>query len=157
MPYLVDGHNLIGRMPGLSLADPDDEARLVQLLRRFASRRKKRVTVVFDKGLPGGKSSLSGAGVEVQFAPSSSTADALIRRRVRELRDPPNWTVVTSDAELAAAARARGARVMPSAEFAALLTTGGRAAEKGEPRLSKEEVEEWLGVFGRKGRPKRKK
>jgi predicted RNA-binding protein with PIN domain len=157
MPYLVDGHNLIGQMPGLSLADPDDEAKLVQLLRRFASRRKKPVTVIFDRGLPGGKSALSGAGVEVRFAPSSSSADALIRRRVRELRDAPNWTVVTSDAELAAAARGRGARVMPSAEFAALLTAPGKAAEKGEPSLSKEEIERWEAEFRRKGKATRKK
>lgn len=36
MNYLIDGHNLIARTPGLSLADPDDEAKLVQLLRRWA-------------------------------------------------------------------------------------------------------------------------
>ena len=27
MPYLIDGHNLIAQMPGLSLSDPDDEVR----------------------------------------------------------------------------------------------------------------------------------
>src|SRR5262245_8805655 len=38
MHLLVDGHNLIGQMPGLSLADPDDEAQLVLLLRGYAMR-----------------------------------------------------------------------------------------------------------------------
>jgi len=33
MPYLIDGHNLIAQMPGFSLSDPDDEARLVLRLR----------------------------------------------------------------------------------------------------------------------------
>ncbi len=32
MPILIDGHNLIGRMPALSLADPDDERQLLALL-----------------------------------------------------------------------------------------------------------------------------
>ena len=34
MHYLIDGHNLIARVPGLSLADPDDEVKLLQLLKR---------------------------------------------------------------------------------------------------------------------------
>ena len=33
MHYLIDGHNLIARVPGLSLADPDDEVKLLQLLK----------------------------------------------------------------------------------------------------------------------------
>jgi predicted RNA-binding protein with PIN domain len=108
-------------MPGLSLEDPDDEAKLVQLIKRFCARRRKHATVIFDKGLPAGRSSLSGASVEVRFAPESSTADALIRTRIQGLRDVRNWTVVTSDGSLAEAARRRGARVMASAEFAAVM------------------------------------
>ena len=33
MPLLIDGHNLIGQIPELSLADEDDEGKLVMLLR----------------------------------------------------------------------------------------------------------------------------
>ena len=59
MAYLIDGHNLIGQLPDLSLNDPNDEAKLVQKLIGFAARQQKRVVVVFDSGLPGGKSRLS--------------------------------------------------------------------------------------------------
>ena len=115
MPYLIDGHNLIGQMHGLSLADPDDEAKLVRLVKRFCSRRRKQAVIIFDRGLPAGRSSLSGANVEVRFASEASTADAVVRSRLQGLRDVRNWTLVTSDASLAEAARRRGARVMPSA------------------------------------------
>ena len=54
MPILIDGHNLIGRLPDLRLDDPDDEAKLVLRLRAYAARTRKRITVVFDQGLPGG-------------------------------------------------------------------------------------------------------
>ena len=147
MPYLIDGHNLIGQMPELSLADPDDEVKLVQLVKRFCSRRRKHAVIIFDRGLPAGRSSLSGANVEVRFAPESPTADTLIRSRVQGLRDVRNWTVVTSDASLAESARRRGARLMPSAEFAATLTAEGKAADKQEPSLSKDEVERWEAEF----------
>ena len=40
MHYLIDGHNLIARVPGLSLADPDDEVKLLQLLKRWAAARR---------------------------------------------------------------------------------------------------------------------
>ncbi|MBI3760692.1 MAG: NYN domain-containing protein [Chloroflexi bacterium] len=151
MPYLIDGHNLIGQTPGLSLEDPDDEAKLVQLIKRFCSRHKKKATVIFDRGLPGGESRLSGAGVEVRFASSSSSADALIRNRLGKLRDPKNWTVVTSDGEVAQAARSRGTRVRSSTEFAAELTAPvSDEAEKEEKQLSKEEVSWWEELFRQK-------
>ena len=59
MPLLIDGHNLIGRgqLPGLRLDDPDDEAKLVTRLRAYCARARKRATVVFDRGLPGGRHS----------------------------------------------------------------------------------------------------
>jgi hypothetical protein len=32
MPYIVDGHNLIPKVPGLNLQDMEDELQLVELL-----------------------------------------------------------------------------------------------------------------------------
>ena len=159
MPLLIDGHNLIGRLPDLHLDDPDDEAQLVARLRTYCARTGKRVTVVFDRGLPGGRSQgLSGGRVDVVFASSGHTADGILCERVRRSHDPRGLTVVTSDREVIAAARARGARVMRSEEFAARLgtrrTAQGETRAKGEAEaekdvhLSAEEVEEWLQVFG---------
>ena len=70
MPILIDGHNLIGRLPGISLADADDEQALVRLLLSYRARTGKAITVVFD---PGVSSTLSQTrkvgGVEVVSAP----------------------------------------------------------------------------------------
>ena len=30
--YVVDGHNLVPKVPGMSLSDPDDETKLISLL-----------------------------------------------------------------------------------------------------------------------------
>jgi predicted RNA-binding protein with PIN domain len=148
MPLLIDGHNLIGRLPDLRLDDPDDEAKLAARLRTYSARTGRRITVVFDQGLPGGHSrELSGGGVEVVFAASGHTADGILCERIRRARDPRGLTVVTSDREVIAAARARGARVMRSGRFAAQLGEPQTASVEQDVHLSAEEVEEWLKVF----------
>ncbi len=149
MPLLIDGHNLIGRLPDLRLDDPDDEAKLVARLRTYCARTGKRATVVFDRGLPGGRSwELSGGGVEVIFAATGHIADGVLRERIRQARDPRGLTVVTSDRQVVAAAQARGARVKRSEEFAAHLSAP-RPVDGGgkDVHLSVEEVEEWLKMF----------
>jgi len=154
VPLLIDGHNLIGsgQLPGISLADENDELKLVRLLRRYRSRVRSDITVVFDGGVPGGRSrGLSGGGVEVVFAPSrKQCADDVIAARVRRAANPRGITVVTSDHNLADTVRSHGAGVVPSAEFAdrllAPLPSPQRLRE--EPPLSSQEVEEWLGFFG---------
>ncbi len=147
---LIDGHNLIGQMSTLSLQDPNDETELVLLLRRYAARTRKRLTVIFDHGLPGGPSKLSGGGVRVVFASTGTNADALIRRRLRRHRRPAELTVVTSDRELIDDAEARGAQVVHAADFARRLEHPPTpAADTGEaPTLNEEEIEEWLRLFG---------
>lgn len=154
MPILIDGHNLIGKLPDIRLDDPDDEAKLVVRLRTYCARTNKRVTVAFDHGLPGGPSrELSGGGVKVIFAVAGRTADGILCERIRRARDPRGLTVVTSDHQIVAAAQARGARVVRSEEFAVQLDTP-RTVETLETErdvsLSEDEVNEWLGIFGKK-------
>jgi hypothetical protein len=157
MPLLIDGHNLIGtgELPGLRLDDPDDEAKLVLRLRAYAARTGQRVTVVFDHGLPGGPSrELSGGGVKVVFASAGHTADGILRERIRRTRDPRQITVVTSDQQVVAAAKAHRVRVIPSRAFAAQMQAPPAAPPNEELPLKPEvyppadEVDEWMHLFG---------
>jgi len=155
MNYLIDGHNLIARTPGLSLADPDDEAKL---LRRWTvADPRRRVTVIFDAGLPAGESKqLSGGGVKAIFAPNNSTADALLIRRIEAIGNPPEFVVVSSDGAVAAAATRRRVAVQRSEAFAAAMMSdrrfGGSSPPKSErpesPPMSGDELREWLALFG---------
>jgi len=152
MPYLIDGHNLINLLPGLSLNDPNDEMKLVNKLRGFAARARKRCTVIFDQGIVGGRSQASTEHVEVIFASQGlASADDLIRQRLGQLRDAHQWTLVTSDREIMQVGRAVGARIMQSQQFAALLEAPSIAqVEDGEwlnPRVSPHEVDELLPLF----------
>jgi predicted RNA-binding protein with PIN domain len=150
MPVLIDGHNLIGQLPDISLADPGDEAQLVSRLQGYAGRTGKRITVVFDRGMPGGRSqALSGGQVEVVFAPTGRNADRVLVERIRRARDPRGLTVITSDREVIATAHDRGARVIRAEAFVSELEAAAapRAAGKADVHLSPEEVQAWLELF----------
>jgi hypothetical protein len=126
---LIDGHNLIGAMPDIDLAEPDDEWQLVQRLRTYCAAGRRRVTVVFDSG--GGTASpqaLSGGGVTVQFAPTGVEADRIIVRLVEKSSAPARVTVVTNDQGLAGLVRAAGGQVRSATHFAHSLTRPTRRA-----------------------------
>lgn len=153
MRYLIDGHNLIGQSLDLSLDDPDDEARLVERLRGAMGRLNARCTVIFDRGLPGGHSrDLSSASVEVVFAHGGTSADAIIRERLRNATAPAQMTLVTADQELIAAARRQRVPVLSPADFWAksAARSAGRRPDGAEPNphVSPREINEWLALFG---------
>jgi predicted RNA-binding protein with PIN domain len=149
--YLIDGHNLIGQLPDISLKDPDDEAKLVLKLRQFSAQTGKKCQVIFDHGLPAGKSKLSNSAVTVVFAARPGEADDVMLRRIRDARDVKRWTVVSSDERVLSVARERGMKVQRSQEFARQLANVARAIPKDEhpnPHIPASEVEEWLRLFG---------
>lgn len=150
MPLLIDGHNLIARLPGISLDDPHDEAKLVERLRSYRARTGKRIVVVFDGGVPAGWSAdLSSGGITVIFAAPGRPADKIIIERIRRSRNPHELVVVSSDHEVIAAAEERGARLIPAESFAATLNAQPLAIKKrADVKLSSAEVKEWLNIFG---------
>ena len=152
MPYLIDGHNLIGQLSDISLDDSNDEALLVQKLIGFCARTGKTCVVVFDYGLPGGKSRMSTRAVQVVFASQRSNADRVMLERIGKIKDPRNWTVVSSDNEVIETAKLRKMQTMTSPVFADLLAAPPKkvidAGEQVDVALSSEEVDEWLDFFG---------
>lgn len=154
MPYLIDGHNLIPKIPGLSLQAIDDEERLIHLLQGFCQRQQKDVEVFFDKA-PAGQARRQKTGRLVcHFVRQGKSADSAIAERLQQLGGAAhNWSVVSSDHAVQAAARRARASVIQSEAFArSLLAPAASAAEPEEPD-SDLSTEEWLRLF-RQGRPK---
>jgi len=150
LPYLIDGHNLIGHIRDLRLDDPHDEAKLVERLKRYMARKRKRCTVVFDAGLPGGPSrELSSSSVRVVFAHGGTTADAIILERIRAVRDPGSLIVISADRAITAAAARRKIAVLAPGTFAAALDALDTPDEDDpNPHVSPDEVARWLRIFG---------
>lgn len=152
MPYLIDGHNLIGKVPDISLDDPNDEAQLVQKLLGYVARTGVKIVVIFDHGVPAGVSRMSTRSVRVIFASPTSNADRVMIDRIYKARNPKEWWVVSSDNEVLVTARRRKMHTLSAAKFADMLANPPRRAKPGReeaanPTISKEEVDEWLRIF----------
>ncbi|HIE57676.1 MAG TPA: hypothetical protein EYP88_05545 [Anaerolineales bacterium] len=152
MPYLIDGHNLIPKIPGLNLRDMDDEAALIHLLQDFCRQTGKQVEVYFDNAPPGGMRIRNFGRVTAHFVRSGRTADDAIAAHLKRMgRAARNWTVVSSDRQVQAAARGAQARRLSSNEFASLLMEAQDDAEvspNDDIDLSADEVNQWLDIFG---------
>ncbi|MDZ4159453.1 MAG: NYN domain-containing protein [Anaerolineaceae bacterium] len=153
MPYLIDGHNLIPWVRGLSLADVDDELQLVERLQNFCRIRRTRVEVYFDRAAPGRSGTRTFGSVLAYFVDPSQSADWAITNRLRKLRGGArNWTVVSSDQEVKAAAGAAGARVVESSLFGRQMDQTYFEEQNGAPedekRVDVGENEDWLRLFG---------
>ena len=149
MPYLIDGHNLIPKL-GMHLDSVDDEMELTAILQEFCRLERKQVEVFFD-GAPTPHAGTRKLGaVRAHFVRLGATADNAIRDRVKSLgKSARNWTVVSSDRQVQAEARAAQAEVISSDSFAGLLKRTRNSATKStdERKLSKQEVEDWLKLF----------
>ncbi len=155
MPYLIDGHNLIPKL-GLRLDAPDDELALLNLLGEFSRlSRRGSLEVYFDNAPPGSVQNRKYGSVIAHFVRRPLIADEAIRQRLERLgRAARNWTVVTSDRDLQAGVRARGARVISSEEFSRTLIetlqTSPDPPPPGTAHMSERELEEWLKLFENK-------
>ena len=150
---IVDGHNLIPKVRGLSLKLLDDEELLIEQLQTYCRVRRQSMEVFFDQAAPGQAGKHRRGMLNVHFVPAGSTADqAIIARLRKEGKKARNFSVVSSDRRVQSEARALMAKTISSETFAADLESALQEAETppGEPRpgpVSDQEVEYWLQRF----------
>ena len=148
MPYLIDGHNLIPKL-GLRLDSMDDEMELVSILQEFCRLERRQVEVFFD-GAPAPQAGTRRLGsLTAHFVRLGTTADDAIRNRLKHLsKSAKNWTVVSSDRQVQAEARAARAETISSDSFAGMLKqTRNTSKPNGDQTLSPKEVDDWLKLF----------
>ena len=151
MPYIIDGHNLIPKLPGFSLTDADDEQKLVDLLLEYARIKQTTLEVYFDKAPAGFAKSRQSGRVKVIFVSEKTIADTRIMSRIKSLGNSArNWVVVTSDRRIVADAKAAHAAVLSSDAFAkqvmkTLDTKGDDPSQSRE--MTPDELDNWLKLF----------
>jgi predicted RNA-binding protein with PIN domain len=165
MNYIIDGHNLIAKLAGLSLSMLDDEQRLVELLIRYCQIGRHKVEVYFDRAPAGQARTIQHGRVKAHFVSQRSSADDAIRKRLHSSgKIAGTWIVVTSDRSVQLAAREVRAQVLRADEFARQLEnslqdahpqhTGEDSQDLPADRpLSEAEVREWEAIFKGQRKP----
>jgi predicted RNA-binding protein with PIN domain len=162
---IVDGYNVIYADPDLRremTAEPERARRaLLDRIRSYLADKQLRVTVVFDGagGLSGSEAVVPGR-LQAVFTAAGESADALIVRTLERAGSARGFIVVSSDvADIGRAARALGARVLPSEAFLARIA--GRGGERGTAQGAREkpdpdeaDVAFWLERFEERADPK---
>jgi predicted RNA-binding protein with PIN domain len=148
MPYLIDGHNLIGAFPGLTLSDPDDEHQLLRILERFGYATRRKAVVFLVRGRPdNGPRARAGGMVRAHFIPPPRRADDAILDFLRGRKDARHYTVISSDAEIRVRSRRAGAKVVSSQDFAREVRSRLRQAGKEKPPEDPEDFDLWMDIF----------
>ena len=151
MPYLIDGHNLIPHIRGLSLDQIDDEMALIDMLEHYFQRIRKKAIIYFDHAQVGSEQDIKRAFLKVHFVRPPAIADDAILRHLKKLRgDAKNWVVVSSDQYVQRGAAKMGAQVLSSAEFAGLLDQPPKNSNHPGPFKENpdDDIDQWLRAFG---------
>jgi len=155
MQYIIDGHNLIPHIRGLSLRDLDDEQALIEVLTPFLRATSSRALVFFDRAAPGHEGKRNFGLVQAVFVPASQSADAAIENYIQKIgASARNQTLVSSDRRVQAAGRSRYMTILTSAELAQKIqanTEKNRPQTAVEPQLTPEEIARWEEFFTQYG------
>ena len=149
MPYLIDGHNLIPHIQGLSLDQLDDEMALIEILEGFFKRRRKKAVLYFDRAQIGGSPDINSAFLKIHFVRAPAIADDAIIQHLKKLGGAAkNWIVVSSDLHVRREAEKSGAQALSSAAFASLIKE--KPQQPIESRQNGEDdISQWLEIFGK--------
>lgn len=156
MPVLVDGNNLLYAALDADPERPPSRSTLCLLLGRWARKTGEKVSIIFDGPTPSAAlvQQMTAECVRIGFS-GARTADEIIAEIIANDSAARQLVVVSTDGEVASAARRFRAKPMRSDEFwASLLRELARAAtaplEPPEKRLGlgDEETEHWLRDMG---------
>jgi predicted RNA-binding protein with PIN domain len=134
MVFILDGYNVIHRVPGLRehLARSLEAGRraLIQCCREWLSTRRdvSQFWIVFDGDSLGGEGSSGAMGIRVMFSGRGETADERIISIMEEVGRYAKHTVVSDDNEVTRKAGLLGARIMTASEFVGTARRKSRQA-----------------------------
>ncbi len=145
MPVLIDGNNLLHRLPAARASRTEARRLVLEACRR----QRMRVTLVFDGPPPQGTPQSEPLGALTVHYSGPETADDLIVRTLPSGGRARGWVVVTDDRGLAARARQHGAEVRAVGEWLGRMRSQPLPRPRTEPKLSSREVSDWQDYFSR--------
>lgn len=157
MQVIIDGNNLLYAAHAADPERPVSRLTLCQVLGRWAELRNCKILVVFDGDEPVGglARQMASTPVEVVFSGRAAKADDVIAEQIRIHSAPRRLRVVSTDREVAKAARRRESEALRSDQFwkrvRSDISRPRPAADEPAGKkdgLSPEETESWLRDLG---------
>lgn len=155
MPYIIDGNNLIGASPEMSLEDSEAKEKLTEILNKYQMTRNNNIILIFD-----GPSETSGSKKELNnkftviYCPEAKSASEKIKSQLTNYNNFKDVVLITSDKELKKFGKNKGAKVINAIEFYYELKRFNRINGKKEEsqkridaELSDNEVDQWMKIF----------
>lgn len=152
MSLVIDGHNLIPKIPGMSLKDLDDEPKLIALVQEYCRLKRTTAELFFDGALPGFNNGIKGGLVHIHAVRKGTAADeAILNFLTQKGKAARSFTLVSSDHHVQTQGRSLGAAILTSDQFARDLVNTLSQSEKNSSGdlkpLSPSEVDDWLELF----------
>ena len=118
MPYIIDGNILLGTVKSLSLDAPGARENLTSIISRYRSKKGNEITIVYDGPPPSGmKNNLHLGKLKVIYAGPKSDADSVIKRIVKDAKNPKSYIVVTTDKAVFSYCKWAGAKAIRCDKF----------------------------------------
>ena len=152
---IIDGWNLAWKIPEIARYIPDDLHRARTMLKtriqNYYQQKNVILKIVYD-----GKAGIlnqdkSNRKIDIRYSRDPEKADHLIIKFLKKNPNPKQWSVVTSDRELAGKVSNSGARVISSETFLKKISSSSSDhagdSEKQDPQLSRAELDYWMQKF----------
>ena len=148
MPILIDGNNLLHRLPRSQRSRADVRTQVLEITRRETLS----VIVVFDGPPPTGAPARESLGKVTVVYSGSRAADDVIIGLLPGGAEAKQFSVVTDDRGLADRARERGAKVRRLAEWRGRKKQEPPRRSTFESKLSSHDVADWENFFAGRDR-----
>jgi len=143
--FIIDGNNLIGKIPSIKSRDKNTEReKLAFVLERYFSNKKVKVSLYFDghKNLP-----IKVSGIKIIYS-ENLTADDLIKNEIERVSNRKNIILVSSDNNLKEFARVCSSEVKSSEDFWKDLNSSQKNDEEETIIDSMKNTDEFKKLFG---------
>jgi predicted RNA-binding protein with PIN domain len=146
--YIIDGNNLIGKLPSLMILKKKDKQRsrekLAFMIDNYFNQKKAKVFLHFD-GHP--KESIRINNASIVYS-KNLTADEMIKNQVGKSKNPKNIIVITSDNNLTEYARVCSSTVIKCEEFSKDILHPKDSDEEKKRIEEMNNIEEFKKLFG---------
>ena len=161
MPHhvIIDGNNVLYAMHEHAPVPAVGRTKLVRVVENWASKRRGKVTIVFDGAPPDGAEGkrMSTSHLSIRFS-APLIADDVIVMMCEEASDPGGTRVVTDDRAVAKAAKRYRCKHISSVDFVDEIFADEIARPEPVPETppdakpaSAESTDDWLNIFGMGG------